>query len=359
MTNRVLTVLLAAVVGAAVLCVGGLAVLVGGAAATCGTDPGAGPAAVAGRYSSEQLQHATVIVTVGMQQGVPARGQVIAVAAALQESGLRNLGDLGTRNDHDSLGLFQQRPSQGWGTPVQLLDPVWAAGRFYAALLRVPDWQQLPLTVAAQRVQRSAYPDAYAKWEPDATALVAAAVRALTGDGSPGTGTGSAVSGGPGCGTGGWRKPVTGQLVSGFRTAGRPAHDGVDIGAARGAPVHAAADGVVVTARCNAHRVDGSPYPCDVDGDPVTVRGCGWYVEIAHPDGSVTRSCHLLQQPAVAVGQPVTGGQVIGLVGSSGHSSGPHLHLEAHIGRPATSRNAVDPLEFFAARGVDLTITER
>ncbi|GAB3848670.1 hypothetical protein GCM10027610_070610 [Dactylosporangium cerinum] len=274
----------------------------------------------------------------------------------MQESGLRNLVDLGANNDHDSLGLFQQRPSQGWGSPAQLLDPVWAASRFYDALLRVTGWQQLPLTVAAQRVQRSAYPDAYAKWEPAAAALVAATVQTLTGQHQPGSDNQSSatVASGTWCVATGWQRPVTGGIVSGFRAAGRPTHDGVDIGAGRGSPVHAAAAGVVVTARCNAHRVDGGPYSCDIDGDPVTVRGCGWYVDIAHPDGPVTRYCHLLQRPTVEAGQPVLAGQVIGLVGSSGHSSGPHLHLEAHTGQPATSGNAVDPVGFFTARGVDL-----
>jgi hypothetical protein len=90
----------------------------------------------------------------------------------MQESGLRNL-DFG---DRDSLGLFQQRPSQGWGTPAQILDPTYAATKFYQKLIAVPGWRQLPLTVAAQRVQVSAYPDAYAKWEPDARAVVATVV---------------------------------------------------------------------------------------------------------------------------------------------------------------------------------------
>src|SRR5262249_7443171 len=77
-------------------------------------------------------------------------------------------------NDHDSLGLFQQRPSQGWGTPAQILDPMHAATTFYRHLLNVPGWQTIPLTRAAQAVQRSAFPGAYAKWEQPATTLVAA-----------------------------------------------------------------------------------------------------------------------------------------------------------------------------------------
>jgi hypothetical protein len=94
----------------------------------------------------------------------------IALATALQESGLRNI----SHGDRDSLGLFQQRPSQGWGTPREILDPTYAAGEFYKHLVKVRGYQDLPLTVAAQRVQRSGYPEAYAKHEPDATLLAAA-----------------------------------------------------------------------------------------------------------------------------------------------------------------------------------------
>ena len=89
----------------------------------------------------------------------------------MQESKLYNLGHLGANNDHDSLGLFQQRPSMGWGSEAQVTDPVYSATAFYSALQRVPGWESMAVTVAAQSVQRSAYPDAYAKWETDATAL--------------------------------------------------------------------------------------------------------------------------------------------------------------------------------------------
>ncbi|HEY2793020.1 MAG TPA: NlpC/P60 family protein, partial [Micromonosporaceae bacterium] len=120
--------------------------------------------------------NAATIVTVGQAMSVPPRGWIVAVATAMQESHLQNLPDLGARNDHDSLGLFQQRPSQGWGTPAQILDPTYASTKFYTKLLQVKGWQTLPLTAAAQDVQHSAYPDAYAKWEPDATQLVGALV---------------------------------------------------------------------------------------------------------------------------------------------------------------------------------------
>ena len=125
-----------------------------------------------GELSAEQIHNAAVIIKVGQDRAVPPRGWVIAVATALQESDLHNLPDLGPRNDHDSIGLFQQRPSQGWGTTTQLLDPVYASGKFYQKLVTVKDWQTLPLTVAAQAVQRSAFPNAYAKHEPLATAVV-------------------------------------------------------------------------------------------------------------------------------------------------------------------------------------------
>jgi hypothetical protein len=115
-----------------------------------------------------QLHHTATINAVGLSRGIPERGRIIAVATAYQESSLRNRED----GDRDSVGLFQQRPSQGWGTPEQILDPVYAAGKFYDALLLVDQWAELPLTEAAQAVQQSAYPDAYAKWEPQATTLV-------------------------------------------------------------------------------------------------------------------------------------------------------------------------------------------
>ena len=132
-----------------------------------GADPDGGT--VAG-YGPERLANVATIVQVGQEMGVPVRGQVIATATGMQESGLDNL-DYG---DRDSLGLFQQRPSQGWGTPAQVRDPRYAAGKFYEALLRIPDWEDLPLWQAAQAVQRSAYPTAYAKHETVAAQLVGA-----------------------------------------------------------------------------------------------------------------------------------------------------------------------------------------
>ena len=118
----------------------------------------------------EQAANATTITAVGKQLGMPDHAVTIALATALQESQLRNL----RYGDRDSLGLFQQRPSQGWGTRAQLLDPRFAATAFFTALARVPDWQGRAVTSAAQAVQRSGAPEAYATWVPLARALAVA-----------------------------------------------------------------------------------------------------------------------------------------------------------------------------------------
>jgi hypothetical protein len=126
------------------------------------------------RLATGQMAHAATIAAVGVRLELPDRGVEVALATALQESKLRNLPHLGAGNDHDSIGLFQQRPSQGWGTEEQLADPGYAAERFYQALRRVNGWQELRITEAAQRVQRSAFPEAYQVWAPDAAVLASA-----------------------------------------------------------------------------------------------------------------------------------------------------------------------------------------
>ncbi|GAA2381447.1 hypothetical protein Cme02nite_52030 [Catellatospora methionotrophica] len=123
------------------------------------------------RLDPEQMANAATIAAVGISRNVPDRAVVVALATALQESKLRNLEHLGDGNDHDSLGLFQQRPSQGWGTAKQIMDPRHASRRFYTSLVKVKGWQKMRVTDAAQRVQRSAYPEAYEKWADDATVL--------------------------------------------------------------------------------------------------------------------------------------------------------------------------------------------
>lgn len=122
----------------------------------------------------EQAANATTIAAEAQRQGLPAHAVSVGLAAALQESKLRNL----SYGDRDSLGLFQQRPSQGWGTPAQLQDPRYAAAAFYRGLRKVPHWQDLPIYVAAQRVQRSADGTAYAAWDTASRTLA----QGLTGE---------------------------------------------------------------------------------------------------------------------------------------------------------------------------------
>ncbi|HEV7871735.1 MAG TPA: hypothetical protein VGO95_10805 [Modestobacter sp.] len=120
--------------------------------------------------TTEQTANAATIAAVARSRGLPARATVIALATAQQESRLRNL-DYG---DRDSLGLFQQRPSQGWGSPEQVQDPVYAAGKFFDHLVEVPGWETGRLTEVAQAVQRSGFPEAYQQWEPMGSTLTGA-----------------------------------------------------------------------------------------------------------------------------------------------------------------------------------------
>lgn len=123
---------------------------------------------------AEQVANAATITAVGLRRGVPQRGLVVALATAWQESKLENLAG----GDRDSIGLFQQRPSQGWGKPEQIADPRYAANAFYTALLKVKGWEKMRVTDAAQEVQRSAHPEAYEKWVDESEIMA----RALSGE---------------------------------------------------------------------------------------------------------------------------------------------------------------------------------
>ncbi|BBH66570.1 hypothetical protein ACTI_32550 [Actinoplanes sp. OR16] len=126
---------------------------------------------------SQQMANAATITAVGVRRGFPEQAVVVALATAFQESKLENLDD----GDRDSVGLFQQRPSQGWGTFEQIKDPRYAAGKFYSALKKVKGWQEMRVTDAAQKVQRSAYPEAYEKWADESKVLAAALTGRATG----------------------------------------------------------------------------------------------------------------------------------------------------------------------------------
>ncbi|HEX4491229.1 MAG TPA: hypothetical protein VH914_08510 [Acidimicrobiia bacterium] len=173
--RRVLTPIFTVVMVVA-LAVGGVAIYRGvrhKSTSSCRVDVHDTPPDVV-TLSTDQAENATTIAAVAKRLGLADHAVTIGLAAALQESKLQNLG----HGDRDSLGLFQQRPSQGWGTPQQVMDPAYAANAFFTHLARVANWENLPVTTAAQEVQRSGAPDAYAGWEPEARVIA----RALTGE---------------------------------------------------------------------------------------------------------------------------------------------------------------------------------
>ncbi len=126
----------------------------------------------------DQAHFASIIAGVSVRRGLPPRAASIALATAYQETGIRNL-DYG---DLDSVGLFQQRPSQGWGTKQQVMDPYYATGKFYDALVKINDWESDDINDVAQKVQNSGHPEAYRDHEADARVLASA----LTGQSTAG-----------------------------------------------------------------------------------------------------------------------------------------------------------------------------
>jgi murein DD-endopeptidase MepM/ murein hydrolase activator NlpD len=217
------------------------------------------------------------------------------------------------------------------------------------------------LTDAAQAVQTSGTPNAYQQHEAAAKALAAHVLGLpnidIIGGAGPAAPCGGGEFGPVPVGPGGWVQPVDLKFKAGppfGQDRGDHKHAGVDIvgGGINGQPIRAAATGTVERVVCN------SPIGCDRPGG-IGVGGCGWYADIRHPGDVVTRYCHMLQQPFVRVGQTVPAGHVIGLVGSTGNSSGPHLHFEVHVNVPAgpghlSYDNAVDPEGFMRAQGAPI-----
>lgn len=283
--------------------------------------------AVAG-YEGTQLRNAALVVEAGRSLGVDARAQAIGLMTAMGESSLTVL-DHGDAVGPDSRGLFQQRDNGAWGSYADRMDPTTSATNFFRALLRVPDWQVLPPTIAAHRTQGNADPYFYTRfWDASVTVLGALA------DGAPkgvakGTGalscTGStpftvlaegwtAPAAGPMTSTFGWREDPTG--------GGRQFHAGIDLAPGCDAPIAAAAAGVVVMA------------------GPAS--GYGQLIAIDHGGGVVSRYGHMEDDGLlVVVGQSVVAGQQIARVGSNGDSTACHLHFEVLLGGVPT-----DPLAF-------------
>ncbi|WP_281420606.1 M23 family metallopeptidase [Saccharopolyspora endophytica] len=258
-------------------------------------------------YGPEETRNAATIVAVGKQLHVPEQGQVVAIATALRESWLRNL----TWGDRDSLGLFQQRPSMGWGTREEILNPVYSSTQFYTHLLAVPGWKKMRVTDAADAVQKSALPEAYAEHEAAARAIVAAL-------------HGAHCQPAPASG-GGWVVPTTGTCTSGYGPRNGEMHRGQDIAAPIRTPILAAHTGTVI------------------DSGPAS--GYGLWVRIEHPGGIITVYGHN-NVNHVHVGDRVQAGQAIAEVGNRGESTGAHLHFQIEDnGQP------VDPVAFYHDRG--------
>ena len=310
-----------------------------------------------------QLAHAaTIINTGGRTADVGRDGVIVALMAALTESTLRMLSNTaafaesasypndGNGGDHDSLGLFQMRPSTGWGSVADLMDASYQARAFFGGptgpnhgsprgLLDIPGWQQMPKGTAAQAVEVSAYPDRYANLEPAAETILTALTR------GPSSSSGAAS-----------RVPETSRVVfplptdtwvrtSGFGirvhpiTGVRKLHTGVDFATPAGTPILAAADGRVTFA------------------GPAT--GYGSLILIEHTVNGqrvATGYAHMTSASIrIRVNDPVTAGQHIADVGTAGYSTGPHLHFEV---RPGGANAApFDPESWLAALGaVDLDV---
>ena len=283
-------------------------------AATCQTAPADIP--TVDQLTAEQSGNAAVIVRVGRELEVPVRGLVIAIATAQQESSLVNLPD----GDADSAGLFQQRPSQGWGTWEQVTDPEYAAREFFTRLVQVPGWDTRPLYEVAQAVQRSGFPLLYARWEQLAEQVVARLV--------------DVPVVGPACRgetvAGGWALPLpSDKLVLPLKEH----HDyaAVDIPVAVGTSVFSMSAGVATPME--------EPGKC----------GTGMYVR---GGDDVWLYCHLSAQ-LVEAGQTVGAGELIGRSGNTGHSTGPHLHVQLQRAGQLTCLNRV--IEALAA-GVEPTV---
>ncbi len=298
----------------------------------------------------QQLTHAATILTEGAKiDGVTRDGLQIALMAALTESGMRMLANTGTYpesgdyphdgngSDHDSLGLFQMRPQSGWGTVEQLMDPTYQAAAFFGGpegpnypsprgLLDIPGWQQMSKGEAAQAVEVSAYPDRYDNYAPAAEKILTTLTTDGTGNGTSGVmpvaESSRVVFPLP---EGTWVQTSSfGPRTDPINGASR-IHSGLDLAAPDGTAIMAAADGTVTQAH-------------------YTETGGGIIVIEHHIDSKLVATAYIHMWETgihVTEGQSVTAGQHIGDVGSSGHSTGPHLHFEVRPG--GTNSEAIDP----------------
>ncbi|WP_148573450.1 peptidoglycan DD-metalloendopeptidase family protein [Nocardioides caldifontis] len=299
----------------------------------------------------DQLANAGTVIAVGNRMGVPRRGIVVALAVASQESRFRNYandgegGDLliiqqgieaslglpheAVGTDHGSLGIFQQQ-WPWWGTMRDLMEPAVAAEKFYTALLGVPGWESMPVTVAGQTVQRSAFPDAYADDQALAERLLGdpAMASASVTSASLG-GTADCVPGAVYPGTVVYPLPRGASYVDQGNWGGTGSHwasthTGTDLSASCGMPVLAATNGTVVIR-------DDQPW-----AGP-------WLVQVTTGVGQLTTWYAHMQSVKVDDGDQVEAGQVLGEVGALGNATGCHLHFEVHPRGGSIYEDDVDP----------------
>lgn len=311
-----------------------------------------------------QVRNAATIVSVAKERDVPATGQVIALMVALQESTLWVYANTSTYpesaniphdrdgKDHDSLGVFQQRPSSGWGTVAETMDVKHSAESFFGGpegpnhgsprgLLDINGWESMELGVAAQTVQVSAFPDAYNKWESAAKTLVAT------------------VTGSVSCSGGGDLSGAALPLAPGFNIASGYGPRDIDIPGA--SSWHPAVDMQHWPGNCN------DPVYAVLPGE-VTLSSTLW-LSIRNPDGFVVSYLHMYKSDRlVNVGDKVKAGQQIGVTGNVPPSGGCHLDLRIDVTENTNPKVAqlqrsetiggppgyVDPEAFMRLYGIEL-----
>lgn len=307
-----------------------------------------------GDLSVAQRANAAAVIREGRHRALPDQAIVIALAVASQESSFLNyandgegsdlrIGQLGIEQslqlpheavgtDHGSLGVFQQQ-WPWWGTMADLMDPMKAAGKFYDRLRQVSGWASMPVTVAAQRVQRSAYPAAYADEAPLARQLLDAASGSMSVQKAAPTARGIAdCDDSQAPGTVAFPLPADSSPTDRQNWGNQAAvwahgHTGTDLSVACGTPVLAATNGTVII------RTDA----------PWAGR---WLVQVSTGVGKLTTWYAHTRTLNVTEGQRVTAGQQIGEVGDLGNASGCHLHFEVHLRGGWIYQDNVNPTEW-------------
>lgn len=272
-------------------------------------------------FSAEQISNAAIIANVGSGMGMSKRDIEIGIMTAITESGLVNIHG----GDRDSQGLFQQRPSQGWGTVAQVTNPRYAAGKFFSTLKGVKNRGGMDPWLAAQAVQRSAYSDGsnYRQYWDNALAIYSSGLKASAGGNfTPAKG-----------GSGGWHRPSV---------PGKGWANSHDYRNGLRSPVYAYNDGRIIESR--AIRSGGSG-----EGSGAYPRGYSSYgvtVVVQGKDGNKVRAAHMWPGTNAPVG-PVKGGALIGLSAATGNATGPHTHFEVNGAEIAR--------EWFQSHGIGLS----